>query len=277
LGYAKLQPRSSSPLGIFSTFDGNVTGGSLLGIGMALSGTCPGSVLTQTALGIRSGFFALGGAIVGGIVWTGLLAPRIKKHNDEADVQPEMSTLPTRLGLSKNATLAVFEAGAVASVVGTALYTPRHYGGLVSGVVGGLLLASAQLLSILTRRSMLGISGSYEEVGKLFWWGVAGADPASRPRGYQNILFAAGIVAGSLGLSRFACFAPSSLTRGSSWIEVSPELATVGGVLMIVGSRLAGGCTSGHGISGMSLLSTSSVITMASAFAAGGLVAPLFH
>jgi uncharacterized membrane protein YedE/YeeE len=40
-----------------------------------------------------------------------------------------------------------------------------------------------------------------------------------------------------------------------------------------VGSRMAGGCPSGHGISGMSLLSISSVVTIASAFGAGAVVA----
>lgn len=45
---------------------------------------------------------------------------------------------------------------------------------------------------------------------------------------------------------------------------------------MIFGSRLAGGCTSGHGISGMSQLSISSVISVAAMFAGGiGLTAVL--
>jgi uncharacterized membrane protein YedE/YeeE len=241
---------------------------------MAVSGSCPGTLLTQAAVGIRSGFFALGGAALGGVMWTGILAPQIKKRNDEAGVQPEASTVPSRLGLSKTATIALLEAGAIAVVVGTTLYTPQHSGAMVSGALGGLLIAFAQLLSILMRRSMMGVSGSYEEVGKLIWWVLGGADPNSRPRGYQNILFAAGIVAGALGFSKTV---PSSLIQASPLVEVSPVLATAGGVLMVVGSRLAGGCTSGHGISGISLLSTSSVITIASAFAAGGLAAPLFH
>jgi uncharacterized membrane protein YedE/YeeE len=50
----------------------------------------------------------------------------------------------------------------------------------------------------------------------------------------------------------------------------------VGGVLLTIGSRIAGGCTSGHGISGMSLLSVSSFISVGAMFAGGmGLAAIL--
>lgn len=38
---------------------------------------------------------------------------------------------------------------------------------------------------------------------------------------------------------------------------------------MVFGARLAGGCTSGHGISGMSTLSISSIVTVASIFSGG--------
>eukprot|EP00486_Rosalina_sp_Unknown_P015818 CAMPEP_0201583314 /NCGR_PEP_ID=MMETSP0190_2-20130828/97198_1 /ASSEMBLY_ACC=CAM_ASM_000263 /TAXON_ID=37353 /ORGANISM="Rosalina sp." /LENGTH=56 /DNA_ID=CAMNT_0048024989 /DNA_START=15 /DNA_END=182 /DNA_ORIENTATION=+ len=38
----------------------------------------------------------------------------------------------------------------------------------------------------------------------------------------------------------------------------SKERAILGGLLLIFGARLAKGCTSGHGISGMGMLSTAS-------------------
>lgn len=60
---------------------------------------------------------------------------------------------------------------------------------------------------------------------------------------------------------------------GEVVVETSPLLATLGAFLMIIGARTAGGCTSGHGISGISLLSTSSMITIASAFGVGAVVA----
>ena len=60
----------------------------------------------------------------------------------------------------------------------------------------------------------------------------------------------------------------------------------VGGILLVFGARLAGGCTSGHGLSGMASLSIASFVTVASMFAgtstvktthdAGGIVTALF-
>jgi uncharacterized membrane protein YedE/YeeE len=43
----------------------------------------------------------------------------------------------------------------------------------------------------------------------------------------------------------------------------------LGGVLLLYGARMAGGCTSGHGISGGLQLAVSSYLFMAAMFAAG--------
>ena len=45
--------------------------------------------------------------------------------------------------------------------------------------------------------------------------------------------------------------------------------AFVGGIIIIIGARMAGGCTSGHGLSGGMQLSTSGWIFMAAMFAGG--------
>ncbi|KAK6999777.1 UPF0394 inner membrane protein YeeE, partial [Biomphalaria glabrata] len=42
-----------------------------------------------------------------------------------------------------------------------------------------------------------------------------------------------------------------------------------GGLVMLYGSRLAGGCTSGHGLSGMGLLALISFVAVPSMFAGG--------
>lgn len=272
LGYAKLQPRSNSPIGLFAKYDGNIIGGALLGAGMALSGACPGTVLAQIAVGIRTGAHALNGAVLGGIIWTGFLAKNIKRHNETVGAKSEVSTVGDHLGVSKGATLVILETACLAVVAVTTLYTPRAPEAKLIGVVGGLLIGLAQLVSLVTRRSMMGISGSYEEIGNSFWWLVKGGDSASRPRSYQNIIFGCGVVAGAWALSQ----AVPSLLPGTV-VEVSPLLATAGGAAMVVGSRMAGGCTSGHGISGISLLSMSSIVTIVSAFAVGAAVVPFFH
>ncbi|KAF7560530.1 hypothetical protein G7046_g3614 [Stylonectria norvegica] len=272
LGYVTLQPRSSSPLGLFAKYDGNIIGGFLLGAGMALSGSCPGTVLAQVGAGLQTGFSTLNGALVGGLVWTGVVGPLLKSRKEKLGVKAGTGTFDENLGISRGAALVVFEAVCLAAVAGTVAYGKGSSNWGLFSAGSGLFVGLAQLFSLITRRSMLGVSGSYEEVGGYFWWLVKGADTKSRPRGYQNILFASGVAAGAWALTNyFPQFATEVV------LEASPKLAAAGGVLMVVGSRMAGGCTSGHGISGMSLLSTSSLVTIGTTFVTGGLLAPLFY
>ncbi|UNI13438.1 hypothetical protein JDV02_000186 [Purpureocillium takamizusanense] len=287
LGYVKLQPRSSSPLGLFSRYDGNILGGALLGAGMAVSGSCPGTLYAQLATGVRTGFYVLAGAVTGGVLWTGYLAPLVKRRRENAAIKPAPGVISESLGLSRAATLVLFEAACVAVVVATAAGAKSTNGGsaafaggdlIPAGAVGGLFIGLAQLVSLVTRRTMVGISGSFEDAGNYFWWLFRDAAAAEkRPRTYQNMLFAAAAAAGAWAMARVL---PDSAVFGAvagPLLEMPPLRAVLGGVLIAVGSRLAGGCTSGHGISGMSLLSTSSVVTIASTFGTGALVAPLIY
>jgi hypothetical protein len=62
----------------------------------------------------------------------------------------------------------------------------------------------------------------------------------------------------------------------SKWVRYAG--AFLGGVILMFGARLAGGCTSGHGISGSLQLAVSGWLFFASVFAAGLLTAfILFH
>ncbi|MCB9948916.1 MAG: YeeE/YedE family protein [Rhodospirillaceae bacterium] len=54
-------------------------------------------------------------------------------------------------------------------------------------------------------------------------------------------------------------------------------MAFAGGFVMLLGARIAGGCTSGHGISGMAQLAIGSFAAVAAMFAGGILVASLFR
>lgn len=268
LGHVTLKPRSSSPVGLFGQYDGNVIGGFLLGAGMALSGSCPGTVLAQAGVGLQSGFYALGGALLGGIVWTGIVSKAVKAHKENTSVQPETVTLNEKLGVSKAAINLFFETVCLSAIAASVVYTTGSDFTLFSAG-SGLFLGFAQFFSLLTRRSMLGVSGSYEEVGNHFWWLVGGV---SKPSSRQNMMFATGVAAGAWAIANNF----PSLVAGTV-VETDPVLAVAGGFVMVVGSRLAGGCTSGHGISGLSLLSTSSLVTIVSAFGAGLLIAPLVH
>ncbi|KAI1209999.1 uncharacterized protein F4807DRAFT_81330 [Annulohypoxylon truncatum] len=265
LGYLHLKPRNYSTLNIFGPLDGNIIGGLLLGTGLAVSGSCPGTVFAQVGAGVRSGFYTLGGAILGGVIWSGLLRPalrsREKPAQEAAGIENRRLTIDELIGTSQTSALIVIEilfTGVVAAIVHLA--SPKS-DGLVGSVMGGLLIAGAQLVSIVTRRSLIGTSGSFEEVGDYFLWVIG---RGVRPKSYSAIVLTAGIVAGALAVSL-----ASPSTQKVSEITIGPARAVLGGVFLALGSRMAGGCTSGHGISGISLLSVSSFVTVAAMFAGG--------
>jgi uncharacterized membrane protein YedE/YeeE len=64
-------------------------------------------------------------------------------------------------------------------------------------------------------------------------------------------------------------FGPSIVKRAAG--------AFVGGVIAMVGARLADGCPSGHGLSGMMQMSVSSFVALAMFFGAGVLVARIVY
>jgi uncharacterized membrane protein YedE/YeeE len=51
----------------------------------------------------------------------------------------------------------------------------------------------------------------------------------------------------------------------------------IGGLFLVLGARVAGGCTSGHGISGFGELAINSMLTVPAMFASGIFTAFLLH
>lgn len=64
-------------------------------------------------------------------------------------------------------------------------------------------------------------------------------------------------------------FGPSSVKRA--------VFAFLGGIVLLFGARMAGGCPSGHGISGVMQLSVSGLIALACFFIGGAIVANLIY
>jgi uncharacterized membrane protein YedE/YeeE len=112
----------------------------------------------------------------------------------------------------------------------------------VSAAIGGLLIGlSAVLLMLLTGRNA-GISGIF---GGLL--NLRGEDKGWRIAFIAGLILAP-IVAGWLGYG----MAPPKLPE--SWVMI-----TAAGLLVGFGTRLGGGCTSGHGICGIARLSMRSI------------------
>jgi len=234
---------------------------------MYLSGACPGTVLVQTALGYRSAYYALQGSLLGGLAWAGLVRPYVKQTTGGIS-QKTGVTLSQALGISHSAAVLGFGAFCASVIATTLLRFPANPDAKISPVAGGLLIGLVQLGSALSTKTLVGVSGSYEEAGDWIFWPLRGTD--TKHPSSSSIQFALGIAGGAWLTARGIPF----LAEGAP-AEVSALSALLGGFIMALGSRVAGGCTSGHGISGASLLSVSSLVTIGSIFAGGAAVAQL--
>jgi len=178
-----------------------------------------------------------------------------------ADTTPAKLTVQEQSGVSKATVFIGLESFFILAIYAIQTQAPRN-ASVISPIVGGLLIGLAQFVSLVLRKSMLGVSTSFEEVGNYFWWVAGGASPKKEPSSYASIVFSAGAVLGAWALATVV----PSLAAGASRTSVQPLVAIAGGLLISLGARIAGGCTSGHGISGVALFSTSSFITVVAMF-----------
>ncbi len=113
------------------------------------------------------------------------------------------------------------------------------------------MIGAASALLLVTHGRIAGISGI---VGSLL-------QPAARDRGWRYA-FIGGLVAAGL-LAR--AFAPDAV--GSSGRPVL--IIAIAGLLVGVGTSIGNGCTSGHGVCGLSRLSVRSTVAVATFMLAG--------
>lgn len=269
-GYVNPAPRAPARLGLFS-HDGNIIGGALLGAGMALSGSCPGTVLAQVGVGLPSGLYSLQGAVLGGILWSGFLGRWIKSRATTTSLPHDDLTIYGQSGVSKVTAFLGLEALFVIGIYAIQRYAPLDTSHVLHPVAGGLLIGLAQLMSLVLRKSMLGVSTSYEEIGDHIWWLIRGEKGKDKHPSRASIVFSAGAVMGAWALvSGLPSFGPRDLQS-----TIHPLASMTGGLLICLGARTAGGCTSGHGISGVSVFSTASFITVVSMFSMAALASAL--
>lgn len=121
----------------------------------------------------------------------------------------------------------------------------------VSSLLGGMLIGAAAALLILANGRIAGVSG------------IAGGllSPQAGGRSWR-VLFLIGLIVGATGLHHLG-FGPRP-EIDSGW-----PLLIVGGVLVGFGTRLGGGCTSGHGVCGLARFSPRSMVATATFMAAG--------
>jgi len=109
-----------------------------------------------------------------------------------------------------------------------------------SSLIGGLIIGFSVILYLYTNGKLAGISGIF-------------ADTLTKKNNrFSNILFLLGLI---IGPSIYLLVNDANFE-----ITSSIPLIIIGGFFVGFGTRLGGGCTSGHGVCGISRLSIRSIV-----------------
>lgn len=129
------------------------------------------------------------------------------------------------------------------------------------GLIGGGLIGLGAATYLLGNGRIMGASGI---VGGL-------VDGSGRNTAVERLVFLAGVVAIPTVLFLLSS-EPVSTHVTSNWLVVAAA-----GLLVGVGTRIANGCTSGHGVCGISRLSLRGIVATVFYILAGGLTLALFR
>ena len=168
---------------------------------------------------------------------------------------------------------------------------PKAWNPYVAGALTGVLL----ILSVLAAGKFFGASTTFArtaakvealagvDTSRIEYFAAKGGKygPDSIPN--WQVLFVIGIALGGLG---------ASLASGTFKVQPVPAMwaerfgerplwrnltAFTGGAILIFGARLAGGCPSGHGLSGLAQLAVSGFVALAFFFAGGWVTAKVLY
>ena len=112
----------------------------------------------------------------------------------------------------------------------------------ISAIIGGMIIGLAVVIFFLFNGRLVGISG------------IAANVLSEKKNKFDNLLFLLGLVIGPIIYSVF--------TKQVISITISNSLILLifAGLLVGIGTRIGGGCTSGHGISGIGRFSLRSIV-----------------
>ena len=121
----------------------------------------------------------------------------------------------------------------------------------ITAFTGGLIIGLAVVIFFLLNGRLVGISG------------IASNALTLKDNKLDNILFLIGLIIGPIIYS-FFLNQSVNITISNSYIVM-----IFAGLLVGIGTRISGGCTSGHGISGIGRFSLRSIIATVSFMAVG--------
>ena len=264
----------------FSGYRGTVAallGGMVLGCGMSLAGACPGTVLIQVGSGVRWSILTVAGAFCGAFAFA-LLEPGVLR--DLGILRAGMLSNPTWDSLVRLPYIVI--AAAMAILFGGAAFYIENYispssffkhGFSLSSLsptasewpswISGIIVGCLQLPMLVLVQETLGASRAYVTV-------VSNVLATIAPNFVNRNSYLLGAKSGTANYSQvifvfFACIGSfiSCYISGSSFSGVSgfqPISSFIGGFLIVFGGRLAGGCTSGQGLSGNGVLAINGML-----------------
>lgn len=127
------------------------------------------------------------------------------------------------------------------------------------GLAGGLMIGTSAALYLLVNGRIMGASGI---LGGLL-------DGSARHEWAERLAFVAGLALVPLLLW--------PLIPRATHLTNAPLLLVAAGLLVGIGTRLANGCTSGHGVCGMSRLSPRGIVATLIYLLAGAVTVALFR
>ena len=160
-----------------------------------------------------------------------------------------------------------------------------------SPYAAGILIGLLQIPAFLLIETALGTSSSYVTIAghlaAIFDGGIGKMEYlAKHMYGAKNLwqlAMVAGIVIGAYLSTRASGAHRATISPvwqravGISTLKTRAPMAFLGGFVMVLGARIADGCTTGHGISGIAQLAVSSSVAVAAMFAGGIAVAMLMR
>lgn len=250
---------------------GIILGGLIFGTGMAILGYCPGTLAISLGEGSLDALIGIVGGLFGGLVYT-LLLPSV--HNI---LGPNLGTisLNSLVGTNFIFYLLIFVIGGLFILISFWLHKKdkvKDYKWLYAGI--GLSILNVIIFSTTTSNRPIGASTSYPYLADLLA-GVTSNDyftKIQKPGNWELIFLAGAFLAGliislikkefkiTLIHSNWKKFKGTSAIKRVVW-------SFIGGFILIFGARMAGGCTSGHIISGGMQLAISSLLFAVFVFA----------
>jgi uncharacterized membrane protein YedE/YeeE len=287
--YLELQKRAAIKLSLglqlMRGYGANVVGGLIMGMGINLAGACPGTMLAQVGAGVPGSLFTLTGGLVGAALFSML---HTALRESRFHVKEEAVLIDEYFGMPIWKISAIFSAF-VGIVVGVIEYLSpwsgtlsRHlFGGWSapsffldpwaeswSPITAGIVMGLLQIPTFYVLDQNIAVSSSFVSVSGFFFRATVPNVFERMP--YLKSFYGVGDY-GQLGSGLGIVFG-SFLSQYMSGVSVVHDSSLsffrqfLGGLLVLFGARLAGGCASGHGLSGIARLSSASLLTAAMMF-----------